>query len=182
MLISSSSGLSLNDLPGSEFLNCLRLSAHSNERILKIYYRVYKNQFLKYILRMAKHPEQPSRFRHITDLLDIPRNPEAVFDHEGHIKPSYMSKFVAESLKAKASYIESFLESHRTLNVDEQNQIVQLRKKAEEIEQSSNFSSTGMSDEQFNQMSDHVVRCAQCNQKATKLSGDLPLNGLPFGE
>jgi len=129
---------------------------------------VYKNQFLKYILRMIKHGERPSD--HITEPNDIPPSPEAVYNKERHIKPSFLHKLAWKSLETDAQRIEG-LASRKRLSPEEVAEIMSLKERAKSLK--SKIINPNLSNSQFTEMRVHVMKCLECRQKMRKIRGDL---------
>jgi hypothetical protein len=117
------------------------------------------------------------KFQHITDVEDIPRKPGAVFDKDGHIRPSFIPKFALESLEADALGIEG-RGSRKRLSPEEMGQIESLRRKADNLRPT--VPQTGMDKRQFDEMRVHILYCQRCREESGKIRGDLPVNSLPF--
>ena len=116
-------------------------------------------------------------FQHITDVGDIPRKPEAAFDREGHIKPSFLPKFALKSLEAEALGIEG-RGSRKRLSSEEVGQIESLRRRADNLRPT--IPQTGMDTRQFDGMRVHILQCSKCRNESGKIRGDLPADTLPF--
>ena len=117
------------------------------------------------------------KFQHITDVEDIPRKPEAVYDKEGHILPSYLLKFALESLEADALGIEG-RGSRKRLRPEEMSRIESLRRRADSLRPT--VPQTGMDKRQFVEMRVHVLHCQKCRSESGKIRGDLTADTLPF--
>lgn len=119
---------------------------------------------------MIKHGERPSD--HITETSDIPPSPEAVYNHEKHIKDSFLHRLAWKLLLMDAQTIESQT-SRRRLRPEEKAEIMSLRKRAESLKLK--MVNPDLPNSQLFEAQNHLMTCPKCKQEIKKIRGDLEL-------
>ncbi len=111
---------------------------------------------------------------HVPDPLEILPKEGAVFNNEGHIKPSFLEKAALKSLKDDIESIKQKWSRQRVSDEDIK-KIEMIEKRIGEMDDRGDINHN-----QNIVLRTHCMACRECRNRLSELRGDLPEGGLPF--